>query len=149
MGTTDLNWAKACELAGFKAGPSTAQIKATVDPLAGPEKLAVRTLLHEALALCMFGQVDEAAEHLRLAGALLSQAGRVVEALQFMQGVEDAICGERIRPIEAQHEDVAEMFVQCYPQKGLDELLTYYAPEDRACARAHLVDAIHRIRGSR
>jgi len=95
-------WDRACSLAGFKGAGSVdprsigAQIDAVVEEsLPGPEMIAVRALLTEAWRLCsQEGRDAEAAEHMRLAAAMVEQSGRVLGALKAAQAVEDVVWPE-------------------------------------------------------
>lgn len=88
------SWARACALAGFQGSGSSigGQVDAVVEPLSGAERTAVRSLLCEAWRLiARVDDVEGAAEHVKLAAALLAQAGRVEGALKAAQAVEEAL----------------------------------------------------------
>jgi hypothetical protein len=149
-----------------------AQIEATVEPLFGAEFVAVNALLSEAGNRCLSLDVDGAAECIALAAAMAGQRGRVLGALRAAQAVEDAFwpkkgggcpSSEAVKarlamtdngfgpqepkappffPMTAQVADVARFLAGVHPRKGVDELLEYFAPEDREKAREHVKTAL-------
>ncbi len=157
----------------------SAQKAATLEALEGAEREAVSALLDGAVLACGQDEVDRAADMLRLASAMAAQRGRVVGALLAAQAVEDALLeGDRtlrgdchvldavkdamrangfgpkpaepkVFPMTAEAPHVARFLAGLHPGKGVDELLEYFAPEERTKVRGHVEAAVAERKASR
>lgn len=80
-------WAKACDLAGVKVG----FMSSVLGKADGAERTALVALFNGASSLADGGEVESAAEHLKLAAAMVEQRGRVLGALRAAKAVEEAL----------------------------------------------------------
>jgi hypothetical protein len=86
-------WTKTCLAAGIEPGDAREQIAAMIDKTekGSAEWTAVSLLLTWAWDHSCSGKIDLAAEHLKLAAAMVEQRGRVLGALRAAQAVEEAL----------------------------------------------------------